>query len=289
MTRGSSRTSAGVPSAILLPKSSTTTLSEMDMTIAMWCSTSKTLRSNSSRTARISRPSSSTSEWVRPAAGSSRSSSRGRAASARAISMRLSVPYGRPDRGRGPRGRRARAASGSRAPRRAASAFDAARACTRRPARSRSPSAPGTVRDSGTCGRSRAGRCGARAGGAGRARRSRSSRSSGWYSRLTQLNSVVLPAPFGPMSAQIWPVVDREGQVRERDDAAELDPHLLDRQQRHRRPPERKRNATTALSTRRAEQTVQRPRSASRPIVSPGVSAILRTASSTPGMNDARS
>src|SRR5260370_9653835 len=27
----------------------------------------------------------------------------------------------------------------------------------------------------------------------------------GWYSRLTQLNSVVLPAPFGPMSAQIWP------------------------------------------------------------------------------------
>ena len=42
MTRGSSRTSAGVPSAILLPKSSTTTLSEIAITIAMWCSTSST-------------------------------------------------------------------------------------------------------------------------------------------------------------------------------------------------------------------------------------------------------
>ena len=62
----------------------------------------------------------------------------------------------------------------------------------------------------------------------------------GWYSRLTQLNSVVLPAPFGPMSAQIWPVVDRERQVGERDDAAELDAYVFDRQQRHTvLPPER--------------------------------------------------
>ena len=27
----------------------------------------------------------------------------------------------------------------------------------------------------------------------------------GWYSRLTQLNKLVLPAPFGPIKPTIWP------------------------------------------------------------------------------------
>ena len=51
MTRGSFCTSAGVPSAILRPKSIATTLSEMPITIAMWCSTSSTVSPNSSRIA----------------------------------------------------------------------------------------------------------------------------------------------------------------------------------------------------------------------------------------------
>ena len=44
-------TSAGRPSAILRPKSIATTLSEIPITIAMWCSTSSTVRPNSSRIA----------------------------------------------------------------------------------------------------------------------------------------------------------------------------------------------------------------------------------------------
>ena len=44
----------------------------------------------------ISSPSSSTSSWLRPLAGSSSISSRGRSQSARASSTRLSVPYGQP-------------------------------------------------------------------------------------------------------------------------------------------------------------------------------------------------
>src|SRR5438874_2043439 len=39
ITSGLSRISSGLPSAIWDPKSSTTILSEMPMTIAMWCST----------------------------------------------------------------------------------------------------------------------------------------------------------------------------------------------------------------------------------------------------------
>ena len=64
-------TSAGVPSAILRPNSIATTLSEIPITIDMWCSTSRTVRSNWSRIATMVSPSSSTSPWVRPLAGSS--------------------------------------------------------------------------------------------------------------------------------------------------------------------------------------------------------------------------
>ena len=106
MTIGSFCTSAGRPSAILRPNSIATTRSEIPITIDMWCSTSSTVRSNSSRICTIVSPSSSTSPWVSPDAGSSISRNRGRAASALAISSRLSVPNGRPAAGRnisGPR------------------------------------------------------------------------------------------------------------------------------------------------------------------------------------------
>ena len=90
---GRSDTSAGVPSAILRPKSSTTTLSEMPITMCMWCSTSSTVSWCRSRElSGSSSASSSTSAWVRPLAGSSSSSSAGSRPCARAISMRLSVP-----------------------------------------------------------------------------------------------------------------------------------------------------------------------------------------------------
>ena len=96
MTLGSFCTSAGVPSAIFRPKSSTTTLSEMPMTSCMWCSTSSTVSPKWSRNPLIVAPRWSTSAWVSPDAGSSSSSSVGLAAIARASSMRLSVPYGQP-------------------------------------------------------------------------------------------------------------------------------------------------------------------------------------------------
>ena len=92
-----------MPSAIFRPKSMTTTMWEMAITIDMWCSTSKMVRSNSSRMCLMVSPSSSTSPWVRPLAGSSSSSSFGREARARANSRRLSVPNGRPNAGRSAR------------------------------------------------------------------------------------------------------------------------------------------------------------------------------------------
>ena len=70
------------------------------MTRVMWCSTSSTVRFNSSRSRRIKPWSSSTSSWLSPLAGSSSSSRRGFEASARASSTRFSVPKGRPVAGR---------------------------------------------------------------------------------------------------------------------------------------------------------------------------------------------
>ncbi len=95
---------AGGPSAILRPNSIATTLSEMPMTIAMWCSTSSTVRPNSSRIVarscrRARRPRRGSGRRpARPSAGT-----RGLAASARAISSRFSVPNGRPAAGRNAR------------------------------------------------------------------------------------------------------------------------------------------------------------------------------------------
>src|SRR5262249_24934921 len=50
MTSGSCCTSAGVPSAIFRPKSSTTTRSEICMTRLMWCSTSRMVSPRCART-----------------------------------------------------------------------------------------------------------------------------------------------------------------------------------------------------------------------------------------------
>ena len=46
-----------------------------------------------------------------------------------------------------------------------------------------------------------------------------------------QLNSVVLPAPFGPISPQISPGRDLEGGAVEGDDAPEAHDNILDGQQ----------------------------------------------------------
>ena len=46
-----------------------------------------------------------------------------------------------------------------------------------------------------------------------------------------QLNTVVLPAPFGPISAVMVPCVDLEGQIVDRDQAAEAHGQVLDAEQ----------------------------------------------------------
>src|SRR5258708_7065105 len=103
MTAGLRWTSAGVPSAIFLPKSSTTTRSEMPITNAIWCSTRSIVTFSSVCTRRISRDVESTSSWLIPPAGSSRSKSRGRETSARASSTRFWRPNGRMATGRSAR------------------------------------------------------------------------------------------------------------------------------------------------------------------------------------------
>ena len=49
---------------------------------------------------------------------------------------------------------------------------------------------------------------------------------------LMQLNSVVLPAPLGPISPQIWLRADIEGDAIHRHDAAEAHHHATHPQQR---------------------------------------------------------
>ena len=94
-------TSAGMPSAILRPKSIATTLvgdphHHRHVVLDEQHGERRTRRG----CRRIVSPSSSTSPWVSPDAGSSISRNRGRAASARAISSRFSVPNGSPAAGR---------------------------------------------------------------------------------------------------------------------------------------------------------------------------------------------
>src|SRR3989442_1852264 len=218
ITSGFLWTSAGRPWAILRPKSSTTTLSETCMTSPMWCSTSSTVTPRESRIARRSFASVATSSWFRPPAGSSTRRSRGRDASARASSTRLSVPKGNPAAGwsaSAPRSRnrrssvaRSRGAASSRPTHRSQSAFDKtslpvrqwtptmtfwstvsvgknARFWNGRPM----PSAAMRWADSPRIGRPS----------------KRTSPPSGVSRRVRQLKSGVLPAPFGPMRPTIRP------------------------------------------------------------------------------------
>ena len=89
--------SSGSPSAIFEPKSSTTIFSEIAITIAMWCSTSSTVRSNSSRRSRTS-----SRELVDLGVGQTRgglveaAAASGAPASARAISTRFKRAVGKP-------------------------------------------------------------------------------------------------------------------------------------------------------------------------------------------------
>ena len=161
--------------------------------------------------------SSSTSPWVRPLAGSSSISRRGLAARARANSMRLSVPNGRPTAWRPARSAR---------PRRSRICMHWSRrrrSSLPTPMRSRprpKPTEPLVWAPTITFSRTVSAGNSARFWNVrampmrailygGSASRSCPSKvmwpSVGWYRRLTQLNSVVLPAPLGPISAQICP------------------------------------------------------------------------------------
>ena len=75
------------------------------MTRFMWCSTRSTVSSKSSRIFWMKTPSSETSSWFSPPAGSSRRSSRGLATSARASSTRFWIPYGNAAAGNSARSR----------------------------------------------------------------------------------------------------------------------------------------------------------------------------------------
>src|SRR5215217_3049773 len=92
ITRGFWRTSCGVPSAILVPWSSTVMYSEASITTCMSCSMSRMLRPRSSRSRRMKSVSSFDSWGFIPAVGSSSSSSLGSEERARAISSRRWSP-----------------------------------------------------------------------------------------------------------------------------------------------------------------------------------------------------
>src|SRR5213595_2243048 len=99
MTSGSRCTWAGRPSAILRPKSRTTTLSEIGMTSPMWCSTSRMVTPRRSRIVRSSAASTATSSWFRPPGGGVRGDGRQveeREQLARALAdLRLLAPHPR--------------------------------------------------------------------------------------------------------------------------------------------------------------------------------------------------
>ena len=92
MTRGFARTSAGLPSAIFSPWSSTVMCSETRMITFMSCSISTTVMPRSSRSLCMKSVSSADSCGFMPAVGSSSSRIFGSDASARAISTRRWSP-----------------------------------------------------------------------------------------------------------------------------------------------------------------------------------------------------
>ena len=91
MTAGSAAISAGVPLAITSPKLRTTTRVQVSRTMPTLCSMNRIVRPSAARDV-ISVDSFAASTWFMPAAGSSRMSSDGSDASARAISSRRWSP-----------------------------------------------------------------------------------------------------------------------------------------------------------------------------------------------------
>ena len=146
----------------------------------------------------MKRPSSPTSSWFSPPAGSSSSSSRGPEASARASSIRFRVPNGSPAAGR--------YASPERP------TYSSSSAALRSPRRACAPtftlSSTESVGQSATFWNVRATprlttRC---TGVRSRSSPSKTTRpSSGLYRRVITLNAVVFPAPLGPISPTISP------------------------------------------------------------------------------------
>ena len=169
--------------------------------------------SKSSRSFLMNAPSSPTSSWLSPPAGSSSSRSRGSATSARASSTRLSVPNGSPATGRTRcrRGRRRRA-SRARAVRRGR------RTAHRVYAPTSTLSSTVIVGNSSTfwkVRRCRNLRCDAPASAAGSCPRTQVA-DVRLVSRVTTLNSVVFPAPFGPIRPAICPLRRRARRRRSR-------------------------------------------------------------------------
>ena len=184
------------------------------VTTSMWCSTISTVLPSSACTERISSTSSGTSSIETPAIGSSSRSTRGRPASSIASSsLRLSPCESRPAGHELPPGE----ADPADRPRRPLHRF-AHRGCPppdphrparspppRRAGRSRAPTAAERRSTPGTSCRARP--C-ARRTAAGRSRRRRPVRRVPLVGRCrpeTRLKSVVLPAPFGPITASSSP------------------------------------------------------------------------------------
>src|SRR4051812_47099755 len=212
ITSGLDCISAGVPSARVRPKSSATTRSDTRITKLRWCSTIRMVTPNASRITRTSSPRRSTSSWLSPPAGSSSSSSLGSDARARASSTRFLTGNGSPPTGTWATGARSSRSiswrARSRARRSPWTRGGILSASAQNPPRSRTwvptitLSVTVMVLNSPRCWKVRP--IPARAmSWRGMSSSDRPSRSidprSTSHSRLRQLNSVVFPAPLGPI------------------------------------------------------------------------------------------
>src|SRR3954467_15441307 len=175
------------------------------MTRFMWCSTSSTVSFSSSRRRRMNVASSSTSSWLRPPAGSSSRRSRGVETRERASSTRFRVPNGSPDAGRSATPAiPTRSSAASAWPR----TFDSDSKRDTVCAPTRTFSSTVIVGKSSTFWKVRAiPRPTTRLGAVCRRDFPSNPMSPGSIRarRVTTLNAVVFPAPFGPISPKIVP------------------------------------------------------------------------------------
>ena len=199
------------------PSASTWMRSQRRMIRRRSWSTISTPSPRSSRTTLIVSSRSSDSRSFMPAAGSSSSRKRGPPASARAISTRRCWPYGSVAAMRSAVAQRARSASAAGPPSRAAR-----RRPRHRPRRSRAPSCRRTAGSAGTSGPRRAGRTRA-AVARWPCRPATSTRPAvGRSTPLATFSERRLAAAVGPDQADDLALRDRQVDVVERPDAAEL-------------------------------------------------------------------